>query len=1816
MFQAKSSPFGQTPFGQPSTTGFSPPVFGSTPNTGLFSGATTQQSGLFGSSTATPAFGQTQTTTPAFGGFTSTSSGTGLFGNQQNVSSGLFGSSTTPAFGQPKPAFGGFGTQQTGGLFGQQPQQNPVQQTSLFGQPATQSASGLFGSSSFGAGTAAGGTTIKFVPVTGTDTMLKNGVSSTINTRHHCITCMKEYEGKSLEELRLEDYLANRKGPQQGVQPGLFGSTNQPSLFSTNTNTGTTSTSLFGGENKSLFGGTNQGFGTGMTNTFGAGTSGSALFGKPSGTVTAFATPASTTSNTFGFNTNTTTNPFGAQKPFGATTQPGLFGSTSQPTSSFGTQQTGFGTSFQNQTVQNGGIFGQNKQPFPMGTTNAFSFNQPASSGTSTSIFGNKPATSGFGTFGSTSTPGTGFTGTNFGATNQNTSFGTNFKAPGTTFNFTTPTTNTLGGGGLSLGGGSSLFGNTSKPGGLFNQPSTGLFSGCLGNTNSNFNTGSTALGGLGGTQPFSLGSGFGTGQNTNLGTQSGQMNSSINHLMVYGSSPFGDSPIFKNLLTPTGKADELIKPTSPATQKALISGQNYKISPKNNTKIKVKSVESNYLTKKSLFDGLDGEEEATNEVLGQAVRPSPKRLMFKPRSLTDISITQRSSLPGASNLINEMSPVIKTSPKVMFKTTVSSNSPADNSPHVNLMKAQSTPKSSLVTKKTDSTNFDNTIEELRSKSNTSNPQNVSSTDNKDVLSTTSSSDSEMEDTVPPEMDGTTSEHPTGIVLRRLGYYTIPSLDELAELMDNEGRCIVDNFTIGRLNYGNIFYPDSFDVAGLNLDEIVHFRHKEVVVYPDDEKKPPVGKDLNRRAQVTLDRVWPVDKTTRQPVTDPVRISLLDYERKLENVSAKHGTKFVEYRYQTGSWVFKVDHFSKYGISDSDEEELPANPQMPKIQDSQQLLIKQQQQAAKIPPSTLHFQKQLSSNLTSTAMMLGEEDDDMDDGITNPYDLDGDLETSLTLSQKYAKELRKQKELLSHESIGDKIFSPTSNLAKELGSSSHKVQLMKASFFDRGDFEIDGEFLKYEDMDQPVNFQVNGFSFDAKKLTQAYKWYRQNEMLLGDDLDPMEDKITSPSDLCRSESPLAESEDNRAVQEFSFVEDIPEIDEQISPKTYVLGQRISVLPYIKSSCSLQNSKCLVDMSIFRGRGFKVSWGPRSQLIVLSSENSNSKELYMSIDGRKTDDNSSYVLERHSLYDVNAKSADVTFEETVLQHLEVTYSQSILNDNNGNPHFTFKPGTGTLQKHFIASKKLVERLSDQKKNYVKKYLQLSCHVWGLCVALWGDLECSEDSHEGIMQRKYAVSSWLEDVLSSYSEENVIDENNTVFAYMTAHKIDKACEEAQKKGDHQLSLLLSQCQSTPEIRDMIEKQLIQWRETEADKHIDIQRLKTLMLAAALPVHRTSSQTLNACEDLNWLQAFGIHLWYINSRVASVTDALLAYENAYKNEGYASKPKPHYEDEYVIETSHEKEINDIIYHLLKLFSAKSHPLEQLLNPTTYSPEPLDYRLSWFLMRTLVELGYAHLSLYAMSLIHISFSAQLEGEGLWHWAVFVLMHINDEEMREKAVKDIISKHVSIEDNDEKEMFLMQKLNIPSEWIYEAKAILALSLKRYHASGKYFLKSHNWNQAHSVIMKHIYPKAIILSNHDYLESLLNELAIDERHKEVTNWNRSGYVVLKYLRLMKRMGDLVSSKNDDYKIGTLQIELQELFLGLKLFKRSDPLEKLSLEVMAKRTVDLALEIALSFHGVDTPAVLQFTEFMHDLPMPQEDKTGKWLTVVEFWNKAK
>ena len=92
----------------------------------------------------------------------------------------------------------------------------------------------------------------------------------------------------------------------------------------------------------------------------------------------------------------------------------------------------------------------------------------------------------------------------------------------------------------------------------------------------------------------------------------------------------------------------------------------------------------------------------------------------------------------------------------------------------------------------------------------------------------------------------------------------------------------------------------------LPLPSTVVIGEKEVAVYPDDVGKPPVGSGLNKVAIVRLEGNWPVDKTTREKVKDPVRIEKMGYVTKLKRSTAKIGATFKDYDPETGTCIFQV----------------------------------------------------------------------------------------------------------------------------------------------------------------------------------------------------------------------------------------------------------------------------------------------------------------------------------------------------------------------------------------------------------------------------------------------------------------------------------------------------------------------------------------------------------------------------------------------------------------------------------------------------------------------------------------------------------------------------------------------------------------------------------------------------------------------------------------------------------------------------------------------------------------------------------------------
>uniref|UniRef100_A0A3P8XMR8 Nuclear pore complex protein Nup98-Nup96 n=1 Tax=Esox lucius TaxID=8010 RepID=A0A3P8XMR8_ESOLU len=1660
-----SSSFGQqnTGFGA-ATGGFGASAFGATNNSGGLFGATQNKpvvtanpqqihtgagrgGGLFGSST----FSQpvTSSTSSSFGFGAASGTSTSLFGSTNTGGGGLF-SQQSNAFGAAKPAsFGTFGTStaSSGGLFGA---------TNTNSNPFGGASASLFGASGFTQQAAQPGTTVKFNPPTGSDTMVKGGVTTSINTKHQCITAMKEYENKSLEELRLEDYQAGRKGPSNPMAAptgGLFGaataatpSTGAAGLFgSSATNTG-----FSFGQAKTSFGTSSGGFGAATGSLFGQQQPQQAqpvagLF-KPFGQ----ATTAPNTGFSFG-HTSTMGQPQQTSAMgglFGATAASqagGLFGNTAQttPATGFGTGTGLFGqtnTAFGNQS-----LFGNKTAGFGATTTSAPSF------GTGTGLFGSKPAL----------TLGTGTNTSNF--------------AVGT--------------------GPMSLFGNNKTL--TSNLGTMGAFG------NQGFTTGTSTLGFGAPQQPVAL-----TDPNA-AAAQQAVLQQQINALAY---SPFGDSPLFRNPLSDPKKKEERLKPTNPAAQKALTTPTHYKLTPRPATRVRPKALTSSGSSKSQLFDGLDDDEPSlTNGAF--MPRKSIKKLVLK-------------NLNGSS----------------LYSSPINRDTDDLGSPP------------------------EYPLNGLRSLSHAHTAHRANSSE--DISLGEDSIQEERE-----EVEQEAAPHPAGILLSRVGYYTIPAMDELAKMVDENGECVVENFTVGRRGYGSVFFHGEVNVTGLNLDEIVHFRRKEVIIYPDDKNKPPVGEGLNRRAEVTLDGVWPNDKTTCTQIKSPERLSEMNYEGRLENASRKQGARFLEYRPETGSWVFEVAHFSKYGLQDSDEdEEVPLKVDPKKLKTATAIPSGLQ----KLPPSQQQVAPQ--AQVDGLLSRVSEVDSDMAD-ITQ--DAPGD---SL---------LEEEGESCVHNPV-----SASSQIASSLGINPHTLQVTRYS-----------HTLPACSVGGLLQTRFSGASLFSQLPEVSFGGGLPGRLSVSRVAVPEPSRLSPWPSLGTSlllPAPAAEA----------------------TVRT-VGARRLGGPVASDHSVTLGKGRLLMDAALFMGQSFRVGWASGWTLVHCGDR--------LSGPGDKVQDQGDFGAGGFGFLAKTAKSkplSDSPFKvviekvvglvprdseesQAVYQRpLEIGLKHSDISTKGSCPFIQPQSGVAALHEY-------AEWITNLNQEAGAAVLGHWAQVWTLCEALWGQLSSTENEpgtsgYLEQLQRRRSFSAWLSHSASQRIEQEVgLNKGGghveAIFSYLTGHRISDACRLAQKSGDHRLALLLSQAAGSQFGRELLVLQLADWNRMQTDSFLQEERLRIFALLAGKPVWQSTDCVVNVCSELDWKRCLAVHLWYMLPPTASIADALAKYEVAFQgtDEGqkYACAPLPPYLDQseqldMEEEDEDKRPLYDICFHLLKLYSDRHYSLQQLLDPLTVTHERLDYRLSWHLWSVLQALHYTHLGLSRQGLIHTSYAAQLESAGLWDLAIFVLLHIPDDTLRERAVREMLHLHCPLletEQSAKKERFLTERLLIPEQWLHQAKATRARREADRHREALHLYRAGHWNLCHRLVIQHLASDCIINDNHDYLLEFLEGLAVSERSALIQDWDMAGRVYLDYIRVIHTLQAIQQMDSAGYELERLHTDVTSLCSRVELLPCSTAKDRLAQSEMAKRVANI-LRVVLSLQqggeGGEIP-LSQLAPHIGRLPMPED-----------------
>lgn len=109
-----------------------------------------------------------------------------------------------------------------------------------------------------------------------------------------------------------------------------------------------------------------------------------------------------------------------------------------------------------------------------------------------------------------------------------------------------------------------------------------------------------------------------------------------------------------------------------------------------------------------------------------------------------------------------------------------------------------------------------------------------------------------------------------------------------------------------------------------------------------------------------------------------------------------------------------------------------------------------------------------------------------------------------------------------------------------------------------------------------------------------------------------------------------------------------------------------------------------------------------------------------------------------------------------------------------------------------------------------------------------------------------------------------------------------------------------------------------------------------------------------------------------------------------------------------------------------------------------------------------------------------------LLNFWVIIFTSINDFR-RAAVIKDLLDRHVSLsmdEDYLNREKFILEQLNIPSQWLYNSKALLAGNLKQYRIQAECFINGNMWNEAHTVIMRHLAPDDFINGKYNYFAQI------------------------------------------------------------------------------------------------------------------------------------
>ncbi|KAI5660433.1 hypothetical protein M9H77_29226 [Catharanthus roseus] len=907
-------------------------------------------------------------------------------------------------------------------------------------------------------------------------------------------------------------------------------------------------------------------------------------------------------------------------------------------------------------------------------------------------------------------------------------------------------------------------------------------------------------------------------------------------------------------------------------------------------------------------------------------------------------------------------------------------------------------------------------------------------------------------------------------ILRSSDYFTDPCLSELVtQEFINPGYCSrVLDFTVGRYGFGYVKFIGETDVRGLDLDDIVRFRRHEVVVYADEDSKPAVGQGLNKAAEVTL------LLNTRVP-RDSSENQSKRFLEKLRLKTERQGAKFMSFNASNGEWKFLVQHFSRFGLSDDDEEDIMMDDVSPEVQDPVEMdggdISDIDDETALLEPTLLSHSLPAHLGLDPVKMkemkrlMFSAEEEEIEDSNDmlpqqrQPFSKESSRSALQRTSQHAIH--RESPPLIRKTPLALIEYNPGS-----FGSSSPGSILMTK--------QDKGALLR--------TTKSVGFRLDVKQQTPATGSHSRNIVDAALFMGRSFRVGWGPNGvLVHSGMPVGSS------------------DHQCVLSSVINLEKVAIDKVARDESNKVREE-LVDFCFD---------SPLNLHKEISHETKDVQVGPFKLKLQKV------VCNRLTLPEICRSYIGI-----VERQLEVSGLSS---------------ASRVLLMHQVMVWELINVLfSSRKMDREMKFVEDENEEDMLPDG--GESSADVDPEALPLIRRAQFSYWLQEsvchrVQEEISSSNELNDLEHIFLLLTGRQLDSAVELAASRGDVRLACLLSQAGGSIVNRSDIAKQLDIWRENGMDfSFIEGSRIRLLELLSG-----NIQEALHGIR-IDWKRFLGLLMWYQLPPDTPLPVTFCTYQQLL-DAGKAPYPVPVYVDEGPAEESvnwHAGDHFDLAYYLMLLHSnqeTKFGLVKTMFSAFSSTNDPLDHHMIWHQRAVLEAIGTFYSN--DLHVLDMGFISQLLCQGQCHWAIYVVLHIPYHEdypyLHATVIREILFQYCEVWSSQESQQQFIEKLGIPSAWLHEALATYFNYYGDFAKALEHFLECGNWQKAHSIFMTSVAHSLFLSAKHAEIWRL--GTSMEDHKSEIEEWDLGAGMYISFYLLRS---SLQEDSNTMTELGTLE----------------------------------------------------------------------------------